>query len=130
MVPEDLSPWNYDIGPITTGHMADMAEAIKMFAPVEDIILDGEREAGYAADIASVNLLARKQGDQSVLLVSDYSPGGKRVKVTAPGESSLEVVDLFTDEVVACLDATGRTFEVTLKGDFQARLYHLKPLDP
>ena len=122
--------WNYDIGPITTGHMADMAEAIKMFAPVEDIILDGEREAGYAADIASANLLARKQGDQSVLLVSDYSPSGKRVKVTAPGESSLEVVDLFTDEVVACLDATGRTFEVTLKGDFQARLYHLKPLEP
>jgi hypothetical protein len=119
--------WNYDIGPITTGHMADMAEAIKMFSPVEDIILDGEIEAGYTADKNSANLLARKHGAETVLVVSDYYPGSKSVKVTAPGESGLEVVDLFTDEVVARLDATQRTIDVILRTDFQARLYHLKP---
>ncbi len=119
--------WNYDIGPMTTGHLADMSEAIKMFSPVEDIILDGELQPGYAADTESANLLARKQGDETVLLVSDYTPGGARAKVTVPGQASLEVVDLFTDEVVARLDTRKRTFEVKLRRDFQARLYHLRP---
>ncbi len=117
--------WNYDIG-MTTGHLVDMAEAIRMLAPVEDIILDGELQTGYAADTESANLLARKQGDESVLLVSDYSPGGARVKVTVPGRASLEVVDLFSDQIVSRLDAEKRTFEVKLRRDFQARLYHLR----
>ncbi len=118
--------WGYYMG-ATTGHLADMSEAIKMFAPVEDIILDGGIQAGYAADTESANLLARKQGDETVLLVSDYTPGGARAKVTVPGQASLEVVDLFTDEVVARLDARKRTFDVKLRRDFQARLYHLRP---
>ena len=118
--------WNLDIGPITTGHLTDMSEAIKMFAPVEDILLDGQIHPGYAANQDSTHLLARKLRGESVLLVSDYSPGVGSVKVTVPGESILEVVDLFHNEVVARLDAAGRTFKVTLKRDFQARLYHLK----
>lgn len=118
--------WNLDIGPITTGHLVDMSEAIKMLAPVEDIILDGEIETGYAADRDSTNLLARKQGDDSVLLVSDYSPGVVRVQVTVPDRDKLDVVDLFADKVIARLDATERTFEVTLRREFQARLYHLR----
>ena len=120
--------WGYYMG-ATTGHLADMSEAIKMFSPVEDIVLDGGLQPGYAADTESANLLARKQGDETVLLVSDYSPGGGRAKVTVPGQASLEVVDLFTDEVVARLDARKRTFEVKLRRDFQARLYHLRPAD-
>ena len=118
--------WNLDIGPITTGHLADMSEAIKMLAPVEDIILDGEIETGYAANKGSANLLARKRGDEIVLLVSDYSPGVVRIKVTVPGKVKLDVVDLFVDEVIARLDETERTFTVTLRRDFQARLYHLR----
>lgn len=118
--------WNLDIGPMTTGHLADMSEAIKMFAPVEGIILDGQIETGYAADENSTNLLARRQGDESVLLVSDYSPGVVRVKVTVPGQAKLKVIDLFTDGVIARVDATERTFAVPLRHDFQARLYHLR----
>ena len=120
--------WGYYMG-ATTGHLADMSEAIKMFSPVEDIILDGGIQAGYAADTESANLLARKHGDETVLLVSDYSPGAARAKVTVPGQASLEVVDLFTDEVVARLNARKRTFDVKLRRDFQARLYHLRPAD-
>jgi general stress protein YciG len=117
--------WNLDIGPITTGQLADMSEAIKMFAPVEDIILDGRLETGYVADRDSTNLLARTRGGESVLLVSDYSPGARQVTVTVPGQASQDVVDLFTDEVTARLNATDRTFVVRLQRDFQARLYHL-----
>ena len=117
--------WGYYMG-MTAGHLVDMAEAIKMFAPVEDIILDGEVEGGYVANKDSVNLSARKQGTESVLLVSDYSPHPGQAKVTVPGQAKLEVIDLFTDEVIARLNATERDFEVTLRRDFQARLYHLR----
>ncbi|MCH2114820.1 MAG: hypothetical protein MK171_07925 [Pirellulales bacterium] len=119
--------WNLDIGPITTGHLADMSEAIKMFAPVEDVILDGEVDLGYVADRDSTNLLARKQGDERVLLVSDYSPGARQIMVTVLGQSQLQVIDLFSDEVVASLNATERSFAVNVRDYFQARLFHLKP---
>ena len=61
-----------------------------------------------------------------MLLVSDYSPGVVRLKVTVPGESERQVVDLFSGEVVAHLEETQRSFSVTLKRDFQARLYQLR----
>jgi hypothetical protein len=40
---------------------------------------------------------------------------------------NLEVIDRFTDQLVARLNATERTFSVTLTPEFQARLYHLRP---
>ena len=112
---------SYHIG-TDTGHMVDMAEAIKMFSPVEDIILDGAVQAGYTSDTNSVNLLARVKDHESVLLVSDYSPNPGRVKVSVPGEAELKV----TDQVVARLDAKERSFATTLKRTFTARLYHLQ----
>ncbi len=118
--------WNYDIG-MTTGHLVDMAEAIKMFAPVEDIILDGAIQDGYGCDRDSVNLLARKVGAESALLVSDYSARPGETRVTVPGRGRLEVIDLFTGEVVARLDTGRRAFDARLGRNFQARLYHLRP---
>ncbi len=85
-----------------------------MFAPVEDVILDGQLEEGYIAEKDSANLLTRRLGSKSVLLVSDYSPNPGPVVVTVPGRSKLEVVDLFTDEVIARLDARERTFSAKL----------------
>ena len=113
---------SYHIG-TDTGHMVDMAEAIKMFSPVEDIILDGAVQDGYTSDTDSVNLLARKKDDETVLLVSDYSPNPVRVKVSVPGEAELKV----TDQVVARLDVKERSFGATLKRTFTARLFHLQP---
>jgi hypothetical protein len=118
--------WNYDYGPVTTGHMAEMSEAIRMLAPVEDIILDGNTQTGYTADKDSTHLLARELDGQTVLLVSDYL-GRAQVMVTVPGKKNLEVIDRFTEQVVAKLNATDRTFSVTIRPNFQARLYHLRP---
>ena len=118
--------WGYYMG-MTAGHLADMADAIRMFAPVEDIILDGEIEPGYGAGEESVNLLARRKGDVRVLLVSDYSPRPGRAKVSVPGQEELEVIDLFTAKIVARLNSGQRTFDADLKRDFQARLYQLRP---
>ena len=106
--------WNLDIGPITTGHLADMSEAIKMLAPVEDIILDGEIETEYAADRDSANLLARKQGDDSVLLVSDYLPWVVRV---VPDRVKLDLkaagIPYRTKDGVADFHAAGRHTHIT-----------------
>ena len=119
--------WNYDIGPTTTGHMADMSEAIRMLTPVEEIILDGAITSGYSVDQESTHLLARELNGHTVLLVSDYSPGRTPAAVTVPGRMNLEVLDRFTEQVVARLNATQRAFNVTLSPNFQARLYHLRP---
>jgi hypothetical protein len=118
--------WGYYMG-MTTGHLVDMAEAIKMFTPVEDVILDGTLQQGYASDKDSVNLLARKNGDVSVLLVSDYSPAPGRVNVSVPGEAELEVADLMIDKIIARLDSEQRAFAVNLRPSFRARLYRLQP---
>ena len=117
--------WGYYMG-MTAGHLADMAEAIKMFAPVEDLILDGNVRRGYTCDRESVNLLARSQGHETVLLVSDYSPTPGRATVSAPGNQPLVVKDLYADKEIAKLTRQQRHFPVELKRRLTARLYHLR----
>jgi hypothetical protein len=118
--------WGYGHG-MNTGHLADMADAVRMFGPVEDIILDGTIQDGYTCDRDSVNLLARKQGDAAVLLVSDYSPRPGQVTVSVPGDQPLLVKDLYTGQEVGKLTRQQRRFQVELRRDFTARLYYLGP---
>ena len=118
--------WGYYMG-MTAGHLADISDAVKMFGPVEDIVLDGAIHAGYSADVETAHLLARALGGAAVLLVSDYSPRPGRVTVSVPGDAELEVTDLFTNRIVARLDAGNREFPATLRRDFAARLYRLGP---
>ena len=118
--------WCYHIG-TDTGHMVDMAEAIGMLVPVEDVILDGTVEGGYECDRGSVELLARKKGDTTALLVSDYSPDPGPATVAVPGSEELDVTDLFTGEVVARMNADQRSFSADLRRTFTARLYRLQP---
>ena len=48
------------------------------------------------------------------------------VKVTVPRQPVLKVIDLFTNKVVARLEAGRRAFDVTLRRNFQGRRYHLR----
>ena len=118
--------WCYHIG-TDTGHMVDMAEAIGMLVAVEDVVLDGTIESGYACDRESVGLVAKRKGDTTALLVSDYGPDPGPATVAVPGRAELEVTDLFTGEVVGRLDAERRRFRAELKRTFTARLYRLQP---
>ena len=122
---QGIIAWGYYMG-MTAGHLADIAAAVRMFAPVEDIILDGAIQNGFSCADAAVNLLARRKDGRSVLLVSDYSPAPGRVTVTVPGDADLEVTDLFTGKTVARLDRNSRNFALALRRDFNARLYHLQ----
>jgi len=117
--------WGYYMG-ATAGHLADIADAVKMFGPVEEIILDGVIQHGYTCDRASVNLLDRKHGNATVLLVSDYSVSPGRVLASVPGDNPLSVIDLYTRQKVAQLTRQRRGFHVELKRDFTARLYYLR----
>ena len=121
---QGLIEWGYFMG-MTTGQLADVADAVKMFTAVEDVILDGTIQDGYTSDSATTHLLARREGDVSALLVSDYSPNPGNCTVTVPGEGEVNVTDLFTDKVIARLDSKTRTFTVKLRRDFTARLYSL-----
>ena len=117
--------WGYYMG-MDAGHLADIADAVRMFAPVEDIILDGTLQDGFTCDRDSVNVLARKLGDATVLLVSDYSPRPGRATLSAPGDEPVLVRDLYTGEEVAELSPRERGFQVELKRDLTARLYLLR----
>ena len=81
------------------------------------------------ANSTTANLLAGPKGHETALLVSDDSPAGAHVEITVPGNENLHGVDLFTNQIVDRLDQEHRTFEVTLRRDFQARLYHLQRSD-
>lgn len=118
--------WGYYMG-MDAGHLADIADAVRMFGPVEDIILDGAIEDGYTCDWDTVNLLARKQGDATVLLVSDYSPIPGQVTVSVPGDQLLVVKDLYAAQEVGKLTRQQRRFQVELTRDFTVRLYYLGP---
>jgi len=125
---QGIIAWGYYMG-ATAGHLADIADAVRMFGPAEDIILDGTIQDGYTCDSDSVNLLARKQGDESVLLVSDYSPTPGRVTVSVPGDEPLVVKDMYNGKRVARLTSQQRRFRVELRRDFTARLYHLRAVE-
>ncbi len=121
---QGIIAWGYYMG-MDTGHLADMADAVKMFSQVEDTVLDGAIRTGYKSNNTNVNLLARKLGRQTALLVSDYSPNPGVVRVTVPGTEPLLVKDLFTNKVIAKLTKTQRSFPAELRRDFNAKLYSL-----
>ncbi len=121
---QGIIAWGYYMG-MDTGHLADMADAVRMFSQVEDTILDGAVQTGYRCSNVNTNISARKLGKQSALLVSDYTPNPGVVKVTVPGIEPLVVKDLFTGNVIAKLTKIQRSFPVELRRDFCARLYSL-----
>jgi 3-oxoacyl-[acyl-carrier-protein] synthase-1 len=55
--------WGYYMG-MTAGHLADISEAVKMFNPVEDVVLDGaidRKVRRFMGDGAAYNYLAMEQ---------------------------------------------------------------------
>ena len=117
--------WGYYQG-IDAGHMADIAEAIKMMGPVEDVILDGEIQPGFQCVDGTADLLARGDDGVTVLLVSDYglNPGANTISV--PGSRPAKVFDLMTRREVARLTADKRTFTISLRRDNAAHLFKIQ----
>ncbi len=124
---QGIIAWGYFMG-MDTGHLADIADAIRMFNQVEDIVLDGKLQDGYTCNSMLVNLSVRKLGSDSVLLVSDYSHTPGKVTVVVPGRQPVTVKDLDTGKQIAKLSATQRQFKVELTRDYNARLYHIQPI--
>ena len=119
--------WGYYMG-IDAGQLFEVAEAVTMLAPVEDVVADGRLEPGWNADRESANLTVRRLDNTRVVLVSDYSPNPGPVTITVPTAETLEVTDLYSGARLARLTKDRRTFTVhALTRDFRARLYRIAP---
>ena len=102
--------------------LAAYARAIRMVAPVEDIIVDGQLVAGVRCEPA-MRVSGMRRGDDLFLLIADYhSREPKAVTVELPTAKAATVVDLATGKALARLGAGERRFTLSLGGELAKAL--------
>ncbi len=98
-----------------TESLAALARAIRIVAPVEDVLVDGELIDGVTTD-PPVRVSGMRCGREAFLLLADYrSPTPRTVTVHLGGDASrTEVVDAESRRPAAVLTGGEQTFEITL----------------
>ena len=102
------------------------ARALRIIAPVEETIVDGELAAGVTATPAMRVSGMRRGGEYFLLIAKDYEPFTGTVTVTLPGAVPSEVVDLEKGAVVASLAEGENAFPLVFNGE-RARVVHVRP---
>ena len=106
--------------------LAGLAEAIRIVAPVEDVIVNGKLVAGVTCEPAA-RISGMRRGDGMFLLIADYlAQGPRRATVTLPTPVACTVVDLRTNKDIARLRPPQRSFEVTVGAMLPAAV-HVRP---
>jgi len=103
-----------------------VAEVVDMFAPVEDIVIDGEYLIAECEPKGAV-AHGQKLRDEMVLIVSHY--GGKEktdVVVTLPVEKMSEIRDLETGRKLATVDPKNQKLALTFT-EKRAAVVHVVP---
>ncbi len=101
------------------------ARAVKMVAPVEDVVVDGDLVKGVACEPAMRASGMQKGGEMFLLIAKDYYPYRGTVTVKLPEAVTGEVVDLGSGKTVAKLKGAGE-FKLKFSGEC-ARALHVKP---
>ena len=102
------------------------ARAIRIVAPVERVIVEGELLGEVRAE-PEVRVSGMRLDSEAFLLVADYHlRGEKTVVVTLPVEQPLTVVDLGRGTKVGRLRPDAPSFE-TMLGPARARVLHVLP---
>lgn len=110
-----------------TETLAALARAIRIVAPVEDVIVDGDLVRDVRTD-PPVRVSGMRRGDESFLLIADYeSRQARAVDVQLPIAKTCTVVDLTSGKQIARLAAGAKRFRVTL-GAGQAVPLHVVPV--
>jgi hypothetical protein len=96
-----------------TETLAAYADAVRIVAPIEDVIMDGELIEGVTTEPAA-RVSGMIKGDTMFLLVADYSGAlnGKFVKITVPITRASKVMDLTTKRDAAELAPGASSFTV------------------
>ena len=109
----------YDIA-MNGGKYYWMSEGIRMVAPVEDILLDGEF-AVERCDNPNTRIHSFRHDLGTVVFCAEYSLGAVTVDVPVPVPGAAAVYDLRSGEQIASLKAGDRAFALTIDED-RARL--------
>jgi len=95
--------------------LAALARAIRIAAPVEDIIVDGDLVGGVECRPA-MRVSGMRRGHDMFLLIADYaSPRTGEVAVTLPAGPARGVVDLETGKEIARLKPSERGFRLSFR---------------
>ncbi len=104
--------------------LAAFGRAIRIAAPVEDTIVDGELVGGVKCSPA-MRVSGMRRGDDMFLLIADYaSPRTGKVAVTLPAGPARRIVDLETGKEIARLKPSERSFSVPLQNE-RAKAIHV-----
>lgn len=109
----------YDIA-MNGGKYYWMSEGVRMVAPVEDILLDGEF-AVEQCDNPNTRIHSFTHDTGTVLFAAEYSLGAVTVNVPVSVRAAAAVYDLRSGEQIASLKAGDRAFPLTIDED-RARL--------
>ncbi|MBM4016909.1 MAG: hypothetical protein FJ288_01060 [Planctomycetes bacterium] len=102
--------------------LAAHARAVRIAAPVEDVIVNGAPAEGVRTE-PPVRTCGMRRGDDMFLLIADYYLRGKKtVEVELPMQKACTVTDLDAGGQVARLAAGERRFRVVLHGGRPAAL--------
>jgi hypothetical protein len=106
--------------------LAAYARAIRIVAPVEDVIVDGRLVSGVTCR-PPMRISGMQRGDEMFLLIADYrSRSPKAVEVTLPAGPARAVIDLETRQQIARLAASQRTFRLRFKKEL-AKAIRVRP---
>ncbi len=109
-----------------TETLAAYADAIRIAAPAEDVIVEGDVLEGAGAD-AGVRLSGMRKGDAVFLLVADYAGAlAGPASVKAPVQRPCRVTDLETGKVVGRVTPDAPAFPVRFEGT-GARAFLIRP---
>ncbi|MFP4055997.1 MAG: hypothetical protein ACLF0G_03920 [Candidatus Brocadiia bacterium] len=106
--------------------LAGYAEALRIVAPVEDVVVDGELASGVRCR-PPMRVSGMRRGREMFLLVADYRSDQRRfVSLELPLGGPLVVRDLKTGREVVRLAEGQRRFRLAV-GDDLARALHVEP---
>lgn len=88
-------------------HCRAMAEGFAAVARIEDIVLNGTAVEEITANVPTVRLRARRLGNRTAVLVSEYSYQPIEARITLAGCPGWKVSDLLTGERLGNTDANG-----------------------
>lgn len=109
--------------------LEQIASALSMLAPYEDIIVEGKINHGVvnvSGGKANVSAIVHEKG--ILVLVSEYSKNEVAAEVTVPDSNSYELINAWTGKSEGKITEKARSFKVILKDIERAKLYFLKKL--
>lgn len=106
--------------------MKEMAEALRIVVPVEDIVVDGKVISGLTSSNKKVKICGLAKGSEKLILLSEYFDSSDTpVSFSVTTDEAGKVVDMRTGKVIAELQKGENTIEAVIPANDRALLLYL-----